>query len=167
MMKNDHVLQALIKFSYGVIQGHIFQYIKNEKANFGQYIMDRSNENRNNSNPQDWRYMPSILNVADDCSRGVKFNDLSNNLRWITGPSFLYRQDVKFEQDLVTGFGSNEIIDSPINVNLHHPLEDTSLSERQLSYTQIVPLDGTHFVAVRGLIHQEVPTRVCQQGELN
>ena len=30
-----------------------------------------------------------------------------------------------------------------------------------------VPLDGTHLVAVRGLIHQEVPTRVHQREELN
>ena len=118
----------------------VLKYIKNEKVNFGQYIMHRSNEIRNNSNPQDWRYVPSALNVADDCSRGVKFNDLSNNHRWITGPSFLYQQTIEFEQDLITCFGSNEIIDSPINVNLHCPLEDTSLSERQLNYTQIVTL---------------------------
>ena len=117
----------------------VLKYIKNEKANFGQYIMHRSNEIRNNSNPHDWRYIPSDLNVADDCRRGVKFNDLSNNHRWITEPSFLYQQAIiEFEQDLVTCFGSNEIIDSAINVNLHHPLEDASLSERQLSYAQIV-----------------------------
>ena len=116
------------------------KYIKNEKANFGQYIMHRSNEIRNNSNPHDWRYIPSDLNVADDCSRGVKFNNLSNNHRRITGPSFLYQQTIEFEQDLVTCLSSNKIIDSPINVNLHHPLEDASLSERQLSYTQIVTL---------------------------
>ena len=118
----------------------VLKYIKNEKVNFGQYIMHRSNEIRNNSNPQDWRYVPSDLNVADDCSRGVKFNDLSNNHRWITGPSFLYQQTIEFEQDLITCFGSNEIIDAPINVNLHYPLEDTSLSERQSNYTQIVTL---------------------------
>ena len=70
----------------------------------------------------------------------VKFNDLSNNHRWITGPSFLYQQIIEFEPDLITGFGCSEIIDSPINVNLHYPLEDTSLSERQLSYRQIVTL---------------------------
>ena len=43
--------------------------------------MHRSNEIRNNSNPHGWRYVPSDLNVADDCSRGVKVNDLSNNHR--------------------------------------------------------------------------------------
>ena len=118
----------------------VLKYIKNEKVNFGQYIMHRSNEIRNNSDPQDWRYVPSDLKVADDSSRGAKFNDLSNNQQWITGPSFLYQQTIEFEQDLITGFGSNEIIDSPIHVNLHYPLEDTSLSERQLNYTEIVTL---------------------------
>ena len=29
----------------------VLKYIKNEKVNFGQYIMPRSNEIRNNSNP--------------------------------------------------------------------------------------------------------------------
>ena len=52
--------------------------------------MHRSKEIRNNSNPQDWRYIPSNLNVGDDCSRGVKFNDLLNNHRSITGPSSFY-----------------------------------------------------------------------------
>ena len=61
----------------------VLKFLKNEKANFGQYIMQRSNKVRNNSSPHDWRYIPSDLNVADDCSRGVKFNDLSNNHRWI------------------------------------------------------------------------------------
>ena len=94
----------------------------------------------NNSNSQDWRYIPSDLNVADDCTRDIKFNDLSNNHWWITVPSFLYQQTIELEQDLVTGFGNNRTLDSPINVNLHHPLEDINLSERQLSYTQIVTL---------------------------
>ena len=40
--------------------------------------MHRSNEIINNSNLQDWRYIPSDLNVADNCSGGTKFNDLSN-----------------------------------------------------------------------------------------
>ena len=33
--------------------------------------------------------------------------------------------------------------------------------------TTTIVLDGTHLVAVRGLIHQKVPTRVCYWGELN
>ena len=39
--------------------------------------------------------------------------------------------------------------------------------EKNIKYTDNNPLDGTHLVVVRGLIHQEVPTRVRQRGELN
>ena len=118
----------------------ILKYLKNEKANFGQYIMHRSNEITNNSNLQDWRYIPSDLNVADNCSGGTKFNDLSNKHRWIIGPSFLYQQTIHFEQDSVRGFGSNEVINSPFNINLYYSLEDINLSKRQFSYAQIVTL---------------------------
>ena len=41
-----------------------------------------------------------------------------------------------------------------------------SLNQRR-SITLLLPLDGTHFVVVRGLIQQVVPTRVRQLGELN
>ena len=37
----------------------------------------------------------------------------------------------------------------------------------QWQNTQVFQLDGTHVVAVRGRIHQEVPTRVSQRGKLN
>ena len=45
------------------------------------------------------------------------------------------------EQDLVISVRSKRIIDSPINVKLHHPLEDSlGLSKMQLSYMQIATL---------------------------
>ena len=36
------------------------------------------------------------------------------------------------------------------------------LKVKWMATTQAVPLDGIHLVAVRGLIHQEVPTRMRQ-----
>ena len=88
---------------------------------------------------QDWSYNRAELNVVDDCSRCVKFKDLSNN-QWITQPSFLYQQTIEIEQDPIIGVRSIPIIDLPINVNFHQPLEDTGLSKRQLSDMQIVNL---------------------------
>ena len=35
-----------------------------------------------------------------------------------------------------------------------------------MTYTTNTPLDETHLVAARGLTHQEVSTKVRQQGEL-
>ena len=62
------------------------------------------------------------------------------NRQWITQPSFLYQQTIEIEQDPIADVRSIPIIDSPINVNLHQPLEDTGLSKRQLSDMQIVNL---------------------------
>ena len=39
--------------------------------------------------------------------------------------------------------------------------------EAYLIYPSSTPSHGTHLVAVRGLIHQQVPNRVRQRGELD
>ena len=46
-------------------------------------------------NPNQWRYVPSNLNPADDATRGLDASKLINQSRWINGPDFL-----KFEDDL-------------------------------------------------------------------
>ena len=58
----------------------VLKYIGNENVNFRQFKMHRANEIRNNSNIQDWRFIPTELNVADDCSRVIiiKHNTLTN-----------------------------------------------------------------------------------------
>ena len=116
--------------------------------------MHRTNESRNNSNIQDWSYHRTELNVVDDCSRCVKFKDLSNNCQWITQPSFLYQQTIEIEQDPVTGVRSIPIVDSPINVKLHQPSEDTGLSKRQLSDMQIANLifNWEHYFSCEKLV---------------
>ena len=76
------------------------------------------------------------------------------NRQWITQPSFLYQQTIEIEQDPVTGVRSIPIIDSPINVKLHQPLEDTGLSKRQLSDMQIVNLifNWEHYFSCEKLV---------------
>ena len=36
----------------------VLKYIRNENLNSGQFIMHQANETRNNSNIQDWRFIP-------------------------------------------------------------------------------------------------------------
>ena len=49
---------------------------KSENVNFEQYIMDKTNKIRNNSNPKDWRYITTNLYMVDKCSIRVKLNNL-------------------------------------------------------------------------------------------
>ena len=66
--------------------------------------------------------------------------------------SFLYEQAIEIEQDIVTDFSSNKITDSSINVNLHHPLEDTGLCKRQLNNMQIVLIRQRVFRYLKGML---------------
>ena len=50
-------------------------------------------------------------------------------------------------------------------LGMNFPVQKTKIIEVIIQLT--IPLDGTHIVAVRRLIHREVPTRVRQRGELN
>ena len=70
--------------------------------------MRKTNKIRNNSNPKEWYYIPTNLNIVDEFSRGVKFNDL-------------YQHTIETDLDPVTGNSSDQIIDPSINVNRHHP----------------------------------------------
>ena len=40
-------------------------YLRNTKTNFASYIIRRCNEIRVNARVEDWRYIPSEINIAD------------------------------------------------------------------------------------------------------
>ena len=42
-----------------------------------------------NSNKNEWHYIPSKFNVADDCTRPTKFEEFHNNYSYLNGPKFL------------------------------------------------------------------------------
>ena len=69
------------------------QYIVNERRRFKPFVANRVNEIREVSTPQQWRYVPTSLNPADDGSRGMELHKLNSKCRWLCGPSFLLRPD--------------------------------------------------------------------------
>ena len=65
------------------------QYITNEKKRFKPFVANRVNEIREASTPQQWRHVPTSLNLADNASRGLDLHALKSNCRWLSGPRFL------------------------------------------------------------------------------
>ncbi|XP_062415351.1 uncharacterized protein LOC134107519 [Pungitius pungitius] len=66
----------------------VLKYIKNEDRRFQTFVANRVTTIRDNSEVDQWRYVPTSLNPADDASRGLKAEDLVKQ-RWIEGPEFL------------------------------------------------------------------------------
>ncbi len=46
------------------------------------FVANRVGEVQNESDPQNWRHVPTDLNPADIPTRPPKVEDLKNNLQW-------------------------------------------------------------------------------------
>ena len=57
----------------------VINYIHNNYSNFGIFVEYRIHEIRNHSEPKQWYYVPSKLNVADNATRWVNVQNLQNN----------------------------------------------------------------------------------------
>ena len=73
----------------------VINYLKNETTNFGVYIAHRVNEIPRSSNIEDWYYIPTKVNAADDLTRFTGFQTLTSQSRWCIGPEFLLQDNIK------------------------------------------------------------------------
>ena len=64
----------------------VLGYIRNQTKRFFTYVANRVERIRSCSTPQDWNYVPSKLNPADEGTRSVAAADMKSSL-WLNGPS--------------------------------------------------------------------------------
>ena len=69
-----------------VVQGYIY----NEARRFHTYVANRVQQIRDHTQPEQWKYVNSDNNPADDASRGLSPKDLLKTSRWLRGPTFLW-----------------------------------------------------------------------------
>ena len=65
-------------------------WICNDCRRYKQYVGNRVAFIQENSDPHEWRWVPTDQNPADLVSRGVNLPDLIDNDFWKKGPRFLY-----------------------------------------------------------------------------
>ena len=65
----------------------LLAWIRGEGRKFKLFVSIRVSEIQSNSDPAAWRYLPGECNVADDVSRGIPAQSLTE--RWQQGPQFL------------------------------------------------------------------------------
>ena len=63
-------------------------WIQGPSRSFKPFVSSRVGEIQSNSDPNQWKHIPSEDNVADDLLRGIRINELQG--RWKNGPEFLY-----------------------------------------------------------------------------
>ena len=67
----------------------VLRYIANDQKRFHVYVANRVQLIRNLSEPNQWRYVNTKENPADNASRGLDASTLTEQQRWVKGPKFL------------------------------------------------------------------------------
>ena len=73
----------------------VLGYIANESRRFHVFVANRVQEIQENTSVDQWKYVESKQNPADEASRGLKSQELLNSC-WITGPVFLWENENKW-----------------------------------------------------------------------
>ena len=75
----------------------VLVWIRSTSHVYKQFVSSRIGEIQSNSDPNQWRHVPSESNVADDVSRGIAVHEL--NARWQHGPEFLRLPEEDWPED--------------------------------------------------------------------
>ena len=69
-------------------------YIGNDARRFHVFVANRVRQIRENTSPDQWKYIESENNPADDASRGLSAQQLSESCRWLKEPEFLWQPEL-------------------------------------------------------------------------
>ena len=87
----------------------VLGFISNESRRFHVYVANRVQFIRDQTSPDQWRYVESGSNPADEGSRGVNAKEFIRKLQWIRGPEFLWKTEDHWPRQ---GSYENEIQES-------------------------------------------------------
>ncbi|XP_044180257.1 uncharacterized protein LOC122961557 [Acropora millepora] len=71
----------------------VLSYIVNKDKRFQTFVANRITTIHEGSRPDQWYYVHTCSNPADDASRGLSAEEFIHKNRWINGPSFLWEAE--------------------------------------------------------------------------
>ena len=125
-----------------IIQYHtdsitVLRYIKNDQKRFQVFVANRVQLIRNHSSPDQWRYVDTKENPADDASRGLDAKTLTEQQRWLTGPEFLWQPEKAWPAQ-------------PLSVG-EISTEDPEVKKQIDIFTTTICDPGTHSYRIKGI----------------
>ena len=78
-------------------------YILNDTRRFRIYVANRTRKIRDQTEKEQWRYISTNENPADDSSRGLSVTDEDKVHRWFNGPQFLHLPEDQWPETVEVG----------------------------------------------------------------
>ncbi|XP_033096565.1 uncharacterized protein LOC117100838 [Anneissia japonica] len=94
------VKESTFKFSNQILMTDsmiVLEWIRRPAQCFKQFVAARVSEIQRKTQIANWRHVPGILNPADDLSRGMRADKLTD--RWINGPEFISKPISEWPQE--------------------------------------------------------------------
>lgn len=77
----------------------VLKYIYNQNKRFHTFVANRLAVIHDLSKEDQWKYVDSKQNPADDASRGLNIESLLKSKRWLQGPEFLKNEESQWPQN--------------------------------------------------------------------
>ncbi|XP_055590040.1 uncharacterized protein LOC129752222 [Uranotaenia lowii] len=71
----------------------VYSWIRSERKKFKEFVAHRVGQILSLTNPEDWRWVPSKENAADDLTKWGKGTEINSDSRWFKGPEFLHQSE--------------------------------------------------------------------------
>lgn len=108
------------KFVFWTDSTCVLAWIHSDHRKYRPYVAARIGEILETTSSNDWRYVPSNCNVADEATR-LKIVTPVSQCRWYNGPSFLYNEECEWPINKVKKHETEEMMSQYVAaVNVHH-----------------------------------------------
>ncbi|XP_038116718.1 uncharacterized protein LOC119768950 [Culex quinquefasciatus] len=98
-------------------------WIQSEHRRYRQFVAFRVGEILSKTDVIEWRYVPTLLNPADEATKWGKGPSTDVNSRWFCGPEFLYLPETEWPGQATTELETDEEL-RPCMVHREHQTED-------------------------------------------
>ncbi|XP_055615021.1 uncharacterized protein LOC129761327 [Toxorhynchites rutilus septentrionalis] len=99
-------------------------WLNSDHRRYTQYVAFRVSEIMENTEANEWRWVPSKMNVADDGTKWSPGPDLSSESRWFIGPNFLRRCQADWPKQPMINCSTDKEL-RPNLLAYHFPCEST------------------------------------------
>jgi len=99
-IRKNHDIKILETY-YWTDSKTVICWLRSEVRKFKQFVAFRIGEILENSHVQNWRWVPTKLNPADEATRDIMEPVLNSNSRWLTGPAFLKLDENQWPSETV------------------------------------------------------------------